>query len=428
LRFAKHFSDDTFIYSARELPDGGYLLAGSRDVPIIVRLDSSGEIQWVRKFDPGSDLNGYFLSAIETADGGFLAVGEIGGSDTDPIIVKLNNAGKILWQRQVAAPFGDHLPFVMQSRDGSFLLVGRTGVFSVAGGTDCWAIKLNESGNLLWSKVFGLEGDDQFIGAIETVDAGYILGGTVNILGTTERPKIFVTKIDAFGTVQWQMLYSTPALATIGVYSAARGGNNSLYLGGAYSAGPPNGTIQGVVIKLNANGRILWKKTYHRSDNDTFYSVAPTPDGGIIAAGESSGNFRGFQAKIQTDGHVNWSRKTLGPITFDELALNGGFLAISEAYIWPFFHMVIRTDSSGKTECGILKRSSVRIGQPSITRQTGNVTVADVAIHFKSPRLSVRRTSVRVQDPCASSIQKESACSAPEHSTLMENRKILNKR
>ncbi|MCI0414718.1 hypothetical protein L0222_18220, partial [bacterium] len=205
LRFAKHFFHDTFIYSARELSDGGYLLAGTRDlIPIVIRLDPVGEVQWVRKFDPGPNLNGWFLNVIETTDGGFLAVGEtfqIGGFNFDPVIVKLSSRGKIVWQQKVPGNYDDHLQFVMETSDGGFLAAGITGSFSVAGGADCWVIKLNKSGKLLWSKAFGREGFDKFFGAVEMDNGDYILAGSVDIFGTTEWVKGFVSSVDPNGNV-----------------------------------------------------------------------------------------------------------------------------------------------------------------------------------------------------------------------------------
>jgi len=299
---------------------------------------------------------------------------------------------------------------VIQTSDGGYLAVGVTGSFSVSGGADCFAIKLNKSGNLQWAKAFGKEGYDKFFGAVETEDGDYILAGSVDVFGTTEPVKGFVSRVDRNGKVEWQMLYTVPQPAYLELASITTGPKNTFYMGGLYTQDLLTVEPKALLIKLNGSSKILWKKTYDRGNTGMFLSIASVPDGGVIAAGEFDA-IKAFVLKARSDGSAVWTKAMPGSMIFAEQA-GEGFLTINQTYIGRFFHMVIRSDSSGKTDCGLLKRSSVKIGKARITRQTSNVTTADIVIHFQSPRLSVRRANVKVKNPCASSAPKESACLA----------------
>lgn len=82
------------------------------------------------------------------------------------------------------------------------------------------------------------------------------------------------------------------------------------------------GTVEGVIIKYNANGKKLWTKLIGGSGADMIYAVATTPDGGFVIAGETESkdaDFKGttqyenngFVAKCDSNGNIIW-KKAMG--------------------------------------------------------------------------------------------------------------------
>ena len=75
------------------------------------------------------------------------------------------------------------------------------------------------------------------------------------------------------------------------------------------------------VIKLDANGNILWQKTYGGTGDDSATKIVQTSDKGFIIVGESrsntgdfitnKGNFDAWVLKIDSLGNLEW-QKTFG--------------------------------------------------------------------------------------------------------------------
>jgi hypothetical protein len=71
------------------------------------------------------------------------------------------------------------------------------------------------------------------------------------------------------------------------------------------------------VLKIDANGNILWSKNYG-DEYGLFYSIQPTVDDGYILAGESFGNYSNgddaWIVKIDGSGNVIWQKKIWGQL------------------------------------------------------------------------------------------------------------------
>ena len=93
--------------------DGGFILAGELLYPYsgtetgyyapwLMKLDSEGNIQWSHKYADNSDNNSGFALAVQTPDGGYLAVGSIYDSSSKPeyaaLLVKTDNVGNVEWR------------------------------------------------------------------------------------------------------------------------------------------------------------------------------------------------------------------------------------------------------------------------------------------------------------------------------------------
>jgi len=116
------------------------------------------------------------------------------------------------------------------------------------------------SGSIVWEKTVGGAGDEEAHAIQATSDGGYIVVGSTTSFGA---------------------------------------GDSDLYL-----------------VKFDADGAVVWEKTYGGAGSDTGSSVAPTDDGGYIAAGamETASEdpdtraFAVFLVKTEATGSLIWER------------------------------------------------------------------------------------------------------------------------
>ncbi len=207
---------DDAARSVKQTEDGGYILAGysySSDGDVIrskgkrngkdadywvVKLDPAGIIQWQKGIGGTKDetahsivqtVNGYVVAGFSNSNDGEVS-GHHGNSGNKPNgdptadcwIVKLSNSGNIIWQRSLGGDGNDIALAVIAAPDGSCTVVGHSNssngdVTNNHGGIDYWVARFNSNGIIEWQKSLGGSLDDQGTCIQQTTDGGLILGG-----------------------------------------------------------------------------------------------------------------------------------------------------------------------------------------------------------------------------------------------------------
>src|SRR5436190_12259968 len=109
----------------------------------------------------------------QTQDGGYIVAGtsnSVNGdvtnhhgtaSTSDCWIIKLNSAGTILWQKSYGGTNNDYASSIKQTTDGGYIFSGYTSsndgdVSGNHGGfEDGWVVKTDSTGTLIWQKCLG---------------------------------------------------------------------------------------------------------------------------------------------------------------------------------------------------------------------------------------------------------------------------------
>jgi hypothetical protein len=159
----------------------------------VVKLDAKGSLVWQKTM--GSEADENLTVVLQTQDKGYILGGSSNGitdkgSGTDFWVVKLDEKAGILWQKTYDFGAVDLLTSMVQNKDGSLLIGGYSkGENSILNGTneykknkkgtdDYIALKVDATGQELWNKTVGSNGEDILKKAIETRDGGYVLAGT----------------------------------------------------------------------------------------------------------------------------------------------------------------------------------------------------------------------------------------------------------
>jgi len=292
----------------------------------IVKLNNLRVIKWQKCFGgKGSDCA---YSIQQTDDGGFIVAGETSSNDGDVSgnhgkidywVVKLNSSGDIQWKKCFGGKGIDKAYSIQQTDDGGFIVAGETSsndgdVSGNHGKIDYWVVKLNSSGDIEWKKCFGGKGSDKAYSIQQTDDGGFIVAGytgsnDVDVSGYHGYSDYWIVKLISSGDIEWQRCLG--GTGNDGAYSIQQTNDGGFIVAG-YTMSDDGGDVSGNhkydkynyvlkknyayvsydywVVKLNIWGNIEWQKCLGGKGIDKAYSIQQTDDGGFILAGYSSSN------------------------------------------------------------------------------------------------------------------------------------------
>jgi hypothetical protein len=125
--------------------DGGFIIA--EGLPLVSKYDQNGNVRWARYYK--ASTMAVVNSMVVARNGDILLVGQIGtaGGHPDLWALKINNAGDILWSKRIGAKFVDRAFDVSVTRDNHFLIAARLGR-GERQGSNAWVLKLDRNGTI----------------------------------------------------------------------------------------------------------------------------------------------------------------------------------------------------------------------------------------------------------------------------------------
>lgn len=204
------FSEES-VKSLIPATDGGYIVAGQIDEDgsdiWIVKIDTNGNIVWQKTYGNNNESIGHIQP---TADGGYIVIGStysFGAGGQDAWLLKLNVDGTIAWQKTYGDEYNNNGEGIVQTADGGYMAVGRTGLCddSIPPYESCYEIavvKLESDGSIAWQKAYGDlgTGNEDTNGIIATADGGYIVAGKTDSFGAGSED-LWILKMDSDGAV-----------------------------------------------------------------------------------------------------------------------------------------------------------------------------------------------------------------------------------
>jgi uncharacterized protein YegL len=323
----------------------------------VIKLDEYGDIEWNKIY--GGSKTDAINTVIQTSDGKFLLAGfsfsnngdleSLGNKGMGDVwLIMLNSDGTLEWSKTYGGNKHDEAISVIQTKDNGFLMVCNTeSSDSDLEGTgikrydDIWLIKLDNNGELEWSKTYGGSGYDIAVSLISTEDNGFVISGFSNsndeeFIGNNGHDDLFILKINETGDIIWFRFYG----------GSKRDNANSViktYDGGFLVTGhssSTDGDLESIryygnydawIIKLDKNGNIEWSDRFGGSEYDHINSINQNYDGSFIASGYSSSsdndlnnkNIGGYDAwllKLTNNGKLEMSESLGG--SDDDLFFN----------------------------------------------------------------------------------------------------------
>jgi hypothetical protein len=242
---------------------------------------------------------------------------------------------------------------IQQTSDGGYIVAGETYSFCV-GWDDIFLIKTDANGNIQWVKTYGGTSIDGASSVQQTFDGGYILAGFTISLGAGSGD-ILLIKTDANGNVIWAKTYGG---ANYDYASSVQQTSDGGYILAGTTISLDVSSADIILIKTDANGNVQWAKTYGGTGASSFQQ---TSDGGYIVAGGTysfgAGSADIILIKTDANGNIIWA-KTYGGTDYDwassvQQTSDGGYIVAgytgSFGAGWEDIFL-IKTDANGNIQ------------------------------------------------------------------------------
>lgn len=316
------------------------------------------DILWERSY--GGKHAEFLYDAIPTPDYGFILAGssisnkngnktEANKGDLDYWVWKMDEKGTPEWQKSYGGNGVDLLQSVQITSDGGFILAGTSSSDKSGdkkekskGKEDFWIIKLDAKGGEIWQRTIGGSGQEKLLSIAQTIDGGYILGGTssssksepdekgvVDKYGKSEDNRgsldYWVVKLDTKGEIKWQRTFGGQYADELKCIEQTK---DKGYILGGYSNSPVSadktqdnfGLNDYWIVKLDEEGNELWQRTLGGDQDDNLFALSQTKDGGFILGGNSNSGATNSKAKTNKNGTDFWVLKLdkIGNIEWQE--------------------------------------------------------------------------------------------------------------
>jgi hypothetical protein len=222
-----------------------------------------------------------------------------------------------------------HGIFNAKDNDNEYYYFGKKG-FPATGNAGLAIMRGDGELNVIWERLLGCE--DHFLpyslSGVATDDGGIVCtaihgewacGDVSQYYGSSD---IWVVKLDKNGNLEWETTIGTDGSEGDATIATAKDGglyivcdaDNQFVSGSIESCVHSGGYVDGILVKMNANGEVEWNRCYGGNKNDSFSNVIELPDGYLLG-GISSSSDGDLQGAGYHPGH--WYGQPHMPLTSD---------------------------------------------------------------------------------------------------------------
>ncbi len=263
-------------------------------------------VHWQHNY--GGTQMDFAKAILQTSDGGYMVGGNTQSNDIDVTaayglvdcwLLKLDSLGNLIWQKNIGGSDSDVLNDIIQTSDGGYAVVATTASndFNVSGNhgsTDMWVVKLDSTGNIQWQICLGGTAAETGNSIKQTSDGGYIVAGSASstdgdVSVSFGNSDSWVVKLNASGGIQWERSFGGTSSDVANCIIQTADGGFAFAGRGGYIGGSTN-SIDFYMAKLDSIGMMQWQKLYGGSALDEAYSILQATDEGFVLAGITNSN------------------------------------------------------------------------------------------------------------------------------------------
>jgi len=275
----------------------------------VVKKKDAFTASWQKIYGGKDDDIASSIVALENGDSALVgSCKSYDANKTDICVLRMNNKGEMKWRLWLGGKKSDFGKSVTRSADGNILVLGKSKSFSKNYDYDLYVAKVSLDGKLIWKKDLGGNRDESAGGIVGTNDGGSIIVGDSESFSDNNKD-IYIVKLDKNGKIISEKTLGGKKADSLNAITRTKD-NNFVAVG--YREVRRNGDKDFFILKLDQNAKTIWHKRHGQQEPDSLLAVTATIDGGIVATGKTR-SYGSKQTdlsvmKLNANGKVIWHK------------------------------------------------------------------------------------------------------------------------
>ena len=218
----------------------------------LIKIDKNGNEIWNKTY--GGDGYDMGMTLIECDDAYFIAGSTTSYSKNagaDAWLIKIDKDGNEIWNKTYGGDGYDGFRSGKVLNDEEIILVGTTSSYSTKGDLDAWMVRIDEDGNEIWNKTYGEDRSDLFNDVV-------VENGKIIAVGHSECEEDRWSGLVVITDGNETHLNRIESDRSTGLSSLVE--TNGFYYTVGYEGVFGSGEDDLLLVKLDSNGNIVWKK------------------------------------------------------------------------------------------------------------------------------------------------------------------------
>lgn len=222
------------------------------------------------------------------------------------LVIKVDSGGNKIWKKIFSqSEYYPYIAAIEETNGGDYLLVGSEYLWDDKG-DEGFVSKIDKEGNILWKKNYGEKFSDFFNDIVKAKEGGYILVGGASSNLILYPYNLLILKIDENGNLIWKKYYSSfygdegYSIVEDDGYVIVGTTNN----GGNYECDL-------LILKISESGEKIWHKSYKGFKKIYPIKIIKVSDGNYVVIGytqDQNYENKGFISKFNKNGELIWTK------------------------------------------------------------------------------------------------------------------------
>jgi hypothetical protein len=304
----------------------------------LVAVCGALELSWSSQFHVLDDQ--IARAAVLTSDGYYVLAGD-GNSRAEAVLIK--TAANPVWERVYSATFARMFSSVIELTDGGIVAGGSAFYSGYAGDENAWLVKVDRQGDTIWEMQYGSTSEQNDVYAMAATSDGGFIVSALRLPHAGGAAVTWLLKLDANGHLVWEKTY--PTGIGLSILQTADGG---------YVISGRQDIAQSFysyvwALRVDAQGTPIWEQVY--TDLEIYVQLAnqvvAAPNGDYVIVGKE------FVLRIDPSGQVVWNRpfpnRLLDTAAFTDdgkLVVGGSY---NDYYFFDHLYVALLSDDGSTT-------------------------------------------------------------------------------